>query len=640
MCGITGFLDLKNKTTQDQKQHIIDSMTDTLIHRGPDDRGTWIDNKSGIALGHRRLSIIDLSPHGHQPMHSHTGRYVLVFNGEIYNFLRLKKELEINGPLPLVGTSDTEIMLFAFERWGITESLKKFNGMFAFALWDREEQILYLGRDRMGEKPLYWGIQKDTLLFGSELKALMKFPGFSKEIDRDVLGLYLQHNCVPAPWSIFKDIFKLPQSSLLKITLRDGYCDKEMSEYWSIIDVAYDGVNNPFKGTEQEAVELLDEKLRESIEMRMISDVPLGAFLSGGIDSSVIVSIMQQLSSRPVKTFTIGFDEKGYNEAPYAKQIANYLGTDHTELYVTPKMAMEVIPLLPQIYDEPHADSSQIPTYLVSSLAKQHVTVALSGDGGDELFAGYNRHYLGPKIWNIIKHIPFPVRQKISQLMSKVPDLSNSKNLPMVFEKIRHKIIKSYQYFGSESPFEIYKNITFPLKNPDEIIIGWNNTFTYWQLEKLEMNCLNQIRLFDSKWYLSDDVLAKVDRASMKVSLETRVPLLDKNIIEFSWTLDDKLKIKNRKSKLILKEVLFKYIPENMMNRPKKGFAVPVDSWVKNELKEWVEELLTIDMIKAEGYFKPESVKKMWEDHKTGRINNIYQLWSLISFQSWKQTWI
>ncbi|MDD5473282.1 MAG: asparagine synthase (glutamine-hydrolyzing) [Candidatus Methanoperedens sp.] len=645
MCGITGFLGLNH-----QKVNLLETtvkhMADTLNHRGPDDSGVWVDAETGIALGHRRLSILDLSSTGHQPMHSASGCYVIVFNGEIYNFKILRNELEPLGH-KFCGHSDTEVMLAAISQWGLEVAVKRFNGMFAFALWDKQEQCLHLVRDRLGEKPLYYGWMGKTFLFGSELKALRAHPDFKENINRDALALYLRHNYVPSPYSIYKGIYKLPPGTILSLNRGNGISTPAPIPYWSAKEVAEYGVAKPFTGSVEEAIDQLDALLRETVKMRMEADVPLGAFLSGGVDSSLVVALMQTQSDIPVKTFSIGFNESEYNEANYAKAVAQHLGTDHTELYITPEQAMAVIPRLPTLYDEPFADSSQIPTFLVSQLARRYVTVSLSGDGGDELFAGYNRYVWGQNIYTKIGWMPKKLRHVVSTALTSLSpqawEAVFQKMKCILPEKIKQqnpgdKLHKLSEILVADSPEAVYLYLVSHWKNPSSLVLGayeppttisnpthWANLSDFTQ----------RMMYIDTVTYLPDDILVKVDRASMGVSLEARVPFLDHRVVEFVWRLPASMKIRNGQSKWLLRQVLYKYVPRELIERPKMGFGVPIDSWLRGPLREWAEVLLDEKRLREEGFFDPEPIKKKWSEHLSGKRNWQYYLWDVLMFQAW-----
>ncbi len=619
-------------------------MSTSLSHRGPEDEGVWVDPGTGIAFGHRRLSIIDLSPMGHQPMHSANGRYVITYNGEIYNFKALRQELEQLGET-FRGHSDTEIMLAAIARWGVEASLKKFNGMFAFGLWDREEQVLYLSRDRAGEKPLYYGWAGKTLLFGSELKALQQHPDFRGDIDRGAIAVYLRHNYIPAPHSIYKGIYKLPTGTFLAI--RGFGSDASPKPYWSAKVAAEDGISNPFRGTEEEAVNQLDALLHDAVTMRMEADVPLGAFLSGGIDSSLIVAIMQANSSRPVKTFTIGFDNREYNEAEAAKLVARHIGTEHTELYVTPEEAMAVIPRLPTLYDEPFADSSQIPTFLVSQLARRNVTVSLSGDGGDELFGGYTTYQWGRSVHQNIGWMPGPLKAGLAKTIkplskldwnalldgrqSVVPESLRSKDINKVLSKLSG-ILKVNEREA------LYWILLSYWMEPSSVVIGAKEPLTQLtdSTKWAHIDDIMHVMMYlDTIMYLPDDILVKVDRASMGVSLESRVPLLDHRVIEFAWKLPIDMKVNGTLGKVPLRNLLYRYVPKELVDRPKKGFGVPIHEWLRGPMRSWAEALLDESRLKSEGYFAEKPVRQKWNEHVSGRRNWQAQLWAVLMFQAW-----
>jgi asparagine synthase (glutamine-hydrolysing) len=644
MCGITGFLDTSRSKSSEQLTLIARRMSTSLRHRGPEDEGVWVDPNTGIAFGHRRLSIIDLSPMGHQPMHSASGRYVITFNGEIYNFKALRQELEQLGET-FRGHSDTEIMLAAIARWGVEASLQKFNGMFAFALWDREEQTLYLSRDRAGEKPLYYGWAGKTLLFGSELKALQQHPDFRGDIDRGAIAVYLRHNYIPAPHSIYKGIYKLPAGTVLAI--RGFGSDASPKPYWSAKVAAEDGIANPFRGTEEEAVNQLDALLNDAVTMRMEADVPLGAFLSGGIDSSLIVAIMQANSKRPVKTFTIGFDNREFNEAESAKLVAQHIGTEHTELYVTPEEAMAVIPRLPTLYDEPFADSSQIPTFLVSQLARRNVTVSLSGDAGDELFGGYTTYQWGRSVHQNVGWMPRPLKAGLAKTIkplskldwnalldgrqSVVPESLRSKDINKVLSKLTG-ILKVNEREA------LYWILLSYWMEPSSIVLGAKEPLTALtdktKWAKID-DIMHVMMYLDTIMYLPDDILVKVDRASMGVSLESRVPLLDHRIIEFAWKLPIEMKVKGTLGKVPLRNLLYRYVPKHLVDRPKQGFGVPIHEWLRGPMRSWAEDLLDESRLKNEGYFDATPVRQKWNEHVSGRRNWQAQLWAVLMFQAW-----
>lgn len=644
MCGLTGGWSRQRFMAL---QDALPRMTAAIAHRGPDDDGHWFDAEAGIALGHRRLAIVDLSPAGHQPMASASGRWVIAFNGEIYNHLDLRGELEAAGSAPpWRGHSDTETLLAAVEAWGVQRTLERSSGMFAFAIWDREERALWLARDRFGEKPLYYGWNRGVFLFGSELKALRAFPGFDAPVDRQALALYLRHNAVPAPFSIHQGICKLLPGHWLRLgtqDLEEGRLPEPIA-YWSAAEQAHAGRADPFAGSEAEAADELERLLRDAVGRQMMADVPLGAFLSGGIDSSVVVAMMQAQSARPVRTFSIGFNEAGYNEAEHAAAVARHLGTDHTELYVTSEDALAVIPRLPTMYDEPFADSSQIPTSLVAQLARQHVTVALSGDGGDELFGGYSRYFLASRLWSKISRLPVSIRALAARAISAVP--------VGAWNRIYHAgaIVLPAEQRWSLPGDKIHKGAAILAKREGEDL--YRDLITHWQPHSLMHgideparfgpprsrnmgNLINYMMLEDACHYMADDILVKVDRAAMACSLETRVPLLDHRVFEFAWRLPLHYKVRGGTGKHLLRQVLYRHVPRSLIDRPKMGFGVPIDSWLRGPLKEWAAELIDPVRLRNDGYFDPEPIARKWKEHQSGVRNWQYHLWDILMFQAW-----
>lgn len=661
MCGLVGLWSIRAGT---RCEEIIRNMTSIMTHRGPDDQGYWADIVTGLSLGHRRLSVLDLSPAGHQPMISPSGRYVFVFNGEIYNHLDIRKELEKSSKAPdWRGHSDTETLLAGFDAWGIEATLQRSVGMFALAVWDKAERTLTLARDRMGEKPLYYGWNRGVFIFASELKALRAYPDFDSQINRNAITLLLRHNYIPAPHSIYRGIFKLwPGTMLILQNGAHSVCPWDVDEppfgpfrgdgvslhpYWSLRDVAEQGQSQPFAGTECEAVAELEHVLTEAVQSQQISDVPLGAFLSGGVDSSTIVALMQAHATRPVKTFTIGFHEDDYNEAKYAKEVARHLGTEHTELYVTPDKAMAVIPRLPILYDEPFSDSSQIPNFLVSQLARQQVTVSLSGDAGDELFGGYNRYILTRAIWKKIGWIPIIGRQAVAnaitkispsrwdQLYALISDVIPKGKRPTRVGDNTHKLA---EILAVATPEAIYRNLVSHWKSPAEIVCTGHEPLTSLTNPMCNANITgleHRMMFLDAISYLPDDILTKVDRAAMGVSLETRVPFLDHRVVEFAWRLPLNLKIRDGQGKWLLRQLLYKYVPREMIERPKTGFGVPIDSWLRGPLREWAEELLNENRLKQEGFFNSGPIRTKWQEHLSGQRNWQYLLWDVLMFQAW-----
>jgi len=636
MCGITGFWNTEKSQTNDELTFIVTHMRDIMRHRGPDDSGEWVDEKSGIALGFRRLAILDLSPTGHQPMLSADERYVMIFNGEVYNYAELRSELDAAG-CEFRGTSDTEVMLAGILQWGLEKAVSRFNGMFAAALWDRREKKLHLIRDRVGVKPLYYGWCGKTLVFGSELKSLTAHPDFKPEIDRQALTLYLRYGYVPAPHSIYQGVKKLEPGTIMTFDEGTRQAEGDRIKYWSTRETVERGLQNPFLGNDQDAVSELDQLLRASIRDRMIADVPLGAFLSGGIDSSTIVAVMQTQSTRPVKTFTIGFQEAGYNEAEYAKEVAAHLKTDHTELYVSPRDAMDVIPQLAFMFDEPLGDSSQIPTYLVSKLARQSVTVSLSGDGGDELFGGYNRYFNSLNVWGLVGGIPLSVRKAAGVVFDRASKVE--------WHKITsHGRLSTRFYHLSEiakmrSADELYWRFSSNWEQPCQVVIdGYEPPAFHMSPENSNLlpEFAQRMMYLDFNTYLPDDILVKLDRASMATSLEGRVPFLDDHrVVEFAWRLPLHMKIRSGKGKWILRQVLYQYIPQKMVERPKMGFGVPIDSWLRGPLRDWAESLLDENRLRSEGYLNPEPIRKRWKEHLQKQKDWQYPLWYVLMFQDW-----
>jgi len=666
MCGLAGYFGIPHRQGAAET---IRAMSDAIAERGPDDAGMWNDDAAGLALGHRRLAVVDLSEAGHQPMCSHSGRWVIAFNGEIYNHLALRTTLELEGAAPAWrGHSDTETLLAGIEHWGVADTLRRCAGMFAMALWDRESRALSLARDRLGEKPLYYGWlgrgSGRALVFGSELKALRAYPGFDAAVCREALVQYLRFMYVPAPRTIYQGIFKLEPGCLLTVQgqppldappspLRPGdvYCSVSLRRWWSLAEVVEAGARNPVTD-ETEALRVLEQTLSEAVRLQSLADVPLGAFLSGGVDSSTIVALMQRQSSRAVRTFTIGFDEAGFDESPHALAVARHLGTEHHEMRVTAPMAREVIPKLPYIYDEPFADSSQIPTHLVCQAARQHVTVALSGDAGDELFGGYNRYFWGPRIWNKVAWLPMPARQVMGKLLTSLPTgawdamgkplglASGTDGVSRLGDKL-HKLGARMQTVRSMD--DLYRSLVSEWHDPASLVrraddnpllepaSGLNDLLPALGMGQAPLRMMYR----DAMTYLPDDILCKVDRAAMACSLETRVPFLDHRVVEVAWRLPLHMKLRGNVGKWALRQVLYKHVPRELIERPKAGFAIPVGQWLCGPLRDWAEDLLAERRLQEEGYFEPAPVRRAWSEHLTGQRDHTHRLWSVLMFQAW-----
>ena len=635
MCGLTGFWHAE--AGPDGLSRVATAMATRIAHRGPDDHGVWVDEAAGIALAHRRLSIVDLSAAGHQPMLSASGRFVLAYNGEVYNHLDLRRELHAAGTAPpWRGHSDTETLLACIEAWGVEVTLKRSVGMFAFALWDRHARTLVLARDRAGEKPLYYGWQGDVLLFGSELKALRAHPAFNAAVDRGALALLLRHNYIPAPYSIHQGIAKLPPGTWLE--LHAGQRDATPRAYWSLAEVAKRGMADPFTGSDAEAVDELVRLIGKAVAGQQVADVPLGALLSGGIDSSLVTALMQAQGSRPVRTFTIGFDETAYDEATHARAVAAHLGTAHTELRLSANDALGLIPQVPSMYDEPFADSSQLPTHLVMQLARQHVTVALSGDAGDEFFGGYNRYAFLPKAWHLFGHMPSILRKPVLGLMAAMP---GAVGRLAGAAQAAGKMAKLQKLFSARPRDldELYVATVGEWPHAEGMVVDGhippNLLDNRGAWPKLEDPVARMMAL-DGLTYLPDDILAKVDRASMAVSLETRAPFLDRDVMEFAWRLPMHMKLRDGKGKWILRQLLDRHVPRALIDRPKMGFGIPLDQWLRGPLRDWAGDLLAEDRLRREGYLRPEAITRTWQAHQRGEGNFGYRLWSLLMFQAWR----
>ncbi len=645
MCGIAGYLD--TRSSESDWTTNLTHMAGAIHHRGPDDGGIWFDAAAGIGLANRRLAVVDLSPLGRQPMTSTSGRFVITFNGEIYNHLDVQVALSrITNPPRFRGHSDTEVLLAAIEEWGLRATLDRIVGMFAMAIWDRQDRSLHLIRDRLGEKPLYYGWHHGRFVFASELKALHSHPEFQPEIDRDAIALYVRHRYIPAPYSIYQSISKLPPGTMLTITELDARSQRSPSPeaYWSARDVALAGVEQPFQGSEEEAADQLDQLLRDAVKRQMVADVPIGAMLSGGIDSSTIVSLMQAQSSSAVKTFTIGLRDSQYDEADHARDVAKHLQTDHTDLYVTSAEAREVIPRLSTIYDEPFADPSQIPTLIVSQLARQSVTVALSGDGGDELFGGYSRHFWVPEIWSRIGWMPRRLRRTAAGAITMFPETRWDRMFemadPILPSRLKQrtpgeKLHKLAPVLKAENPDAVYRGLISHW-NADSLVIGartGSSTNTY--LSSAFPGISQRMMYQDLMTFLPDDVLVKIDRASMAVSLEARAPFLDHHVVEFAWRLPIEMKIRHGSGKRLLRQVLARYVPPALTDRPKSGFGIPTGVWLRGTLRDWAEELLDEGRLRREGFFDPAPIRAKWLEHLSGRRNWEHLLWDVLMFEAW-----
>lgn len=647
MCGITGFLN-NGALRRDDARAVLQRMTDAVRHRGPDADGLWQSADGMVNLGHRRLSIIDLSPTGAQPMVSADGRFVLIFNGEIYNFPDLRAELEAAGR-HFRGTSDTEVLLQGIEQWGVNATLPRLNGMFAFALWDGRERRLWLARDRFGEKPLFYSWQNGLFFFGSELKALGQHPGFVREIDRSVLPAYLRFSYVPSPHCIFKNVSKLTPGHYLEVDLSGEA--RESRPYWQLRDMVETRKLDQRAPDDPSLIDDLDQLLTKAVGQRMLSDVPLGAFLSGGVDSSTIVALMQKQSSRPVKTFTIGFGETNYNEAAHAAEVARHLGTEHYEHYISSQDCVDVIARLPEIYDEPFADSSQIPTTLVSQFTRRQVTVALSGDAGDELFGGYNRYVWSQRIWPLLSALPTGLRgigRDMAHRLSPAqwdrifsvlnPILPGKFQVRSAGEKL-HKLANAV---GARDTDALYRSYVSQWQNPGQVVI--RDVETSFLLDDARvcpagLHYVEKMMYLDQITYLPSDILCKVDRATMSTSLEARVPFLDNDVARFAWSLPTSTKLHSGISKWPLRQLLKRYLPEKLFERPKTGFGIPVGEWLRGPLRDWAENMLSEQRLRSDGYFQTDIVRKQWQEHISGRRNLQHSLWSVLMFQAWVSRW-
>lgn len=649
MCGLTGFY---APTTSEPLRDTARHMAEALTHRGPDDAGVWTDEAQGLALAHRRLSVLELSSAGHQPMLSGDQRHVIVFNGEIYNHLKLRSQLEAAGHAPAWrGHSDTETLLACISAWGMQRTLASAIGMFAFALWDRQTRQLFLARDRLGEKPLYWGWQGQALLFGSELKALRRHPAFQGDVDRQALASFMRHGYISAPHSIYQGVHKLPAGHWLTLNLAQPGQARAATPapYWTVAQTVESGLANTLDGTPDDAVDALEQQLSLSVRRQMLSDVPLGAFLSGGIDSSVIVALMQANSMQPVRSFTIGFDDTRYNEAPHAAAIARHLGTDHTDMVLRPDDALAVIPGLPDIYDEPFADSSQIPTLLVSKLARAHVTVALSGDGGDELFGGYNTFRYAPRLWRRIQSVPKPLRGLAASLLAGVApthwdtllDALRRASAGRLASGINSdKLHKLSTLLSSPNQRDFYRRLSSHWVEPGMLVrdaVEASTPLTAPGALPRSDSFEHDMMAASTAMYMPDDILVKVDRAAMAHSLEVRVPMLDHHVVELAWRMPLAWKINGGQGKWPLRQLLYRHVPQALMERPKKGFSIPLADWLREPLREWAQALIDPARLAREGYLNAGSIQHAWQQHQAGHQDHSQRLWCVLSFQAWLQ---
>lgn len=644
MCGLTGFIEGASFSADEDPSNILKEMTDSMVHRGPDSEGHWIDEDNKIAIGHRRLSILDLSDAGQQPMLSDDNRYVIAFNGEIYNHLEIRSEIESKfSETYWNGHSDTETLLKSIEVFGWEGTLKKLIGMFAIVLWDIKEKALYLARDRFGEKPLYYGWQGDTFLFGSELKPLTLHPSFGKKLNKGAIGLLLKHGYIPAPHSIWNNIFKLPAAHYLIVTEESP--NLRPICYWSLKDLIENVDSKKLDVSDDSAVENLENLLTESVKRQMISDVPLGALLSGGVDSSLVAALMQDISDTPIKTFSIGFEDPKFDESKHAEAVANHLGTDHTTLIMQPDDLLDLVPEIAKIYDEPFADSSQLPTTIVSRLAKQHVTVALSGDAGDETFGGYSRYYLIQKLWNNLDKLPHPLLNKLSTLLTTLTPEQSNLLLGWLFSRVNQTSLPDKLYkLGErlenvESLESLYLAYVSEINNPTQLVKGLNSLPQYLLGSINEWPDLNnpieRLMALDTLTYLTDDILVKVDRAAMAASLELRAPFLDHNLVEYAWQLPFEFKYRDGQTKWILRQILYKHVPKELIERPKQGFGVPLNDWLRGPLKNWAEDLLSVQFLEEQNIFNVPEIRALWGYHLSGSRHYGARLWSILMFQAW-----
>ena len=641
MCGIVGFIE-GSEVRRSDRDAVARAMIASLQHRGPDDDGVWADDQAGVVFGHRRLSIVDLSAAGHQPMVSHDGRYVLTYNGEVYGYAALRAELQARG-VRFTGHSDTEVLLESIAAFGVEATIPRLIGMFALAVWDRKDRTLKLVRDRLGIKPLYWGKFGNLFLFGSELKALRAHPGWTPRIDRGAIALYLRHSYIPAPRTIYEGVHKLEPGKILTLP---WHGEPSVAAYWDAREVALQGMAKPLQASDSELADQLETLVIDAVRVRMITDVPFGALLSGGVDSSTVVALMQAANVGRVKTFTVGFDQTGYDESSHAEKIAKHLGTEHHTLSVSPRQALDVIPRLPDMYDEPFADSSQIPTFLISAMTRQHVTVALSGDGGDELFAGYNRYQAADRYANGIGGWPRPLRQTLGTALTALspeqwdrmaPYLPSRLRVPQLGDKL-YKFANLMQARGAD---DAYRSIISHW-NPVEIMPGTAEPRAIWSQKSVNddfPNLVERMQFIDLVSYLPDDILTKVDRASMAIGLEARVPLLDHRLVEFAWALPRRAKLRDGTTKWLLRQVLYRHVPPTLVERPKMGFAIPLAEWLRGPLRDWAETLLGEQRLREAGLVDSGRVRTLWQEHIDGRRNHQHLLWDILMLEAWRERW-
>jgi asparagine synthase (glutamine-hydrolysing) len=650
MCGFAGAFE--PGVPDDAWRSRLSAMAGALVHRGPDDEGLWWDAGTGIGLAFRRLAILDLSAEGHQPMTSASGRYVIAFNGEVFNFAALREELDREGFRNWRGHSDTEVMLAAVETWGLVPAVSRFVGMFAFALWDRADRRLHLVRDRLGIKPLSWGRCGNVLLFGSEMTALRRHPAFDAPLDRNAIASFLRFNFVPSPGSAFAGFRKLEPGTIRTFDLAAGAVRGEgaLERYWSFRDVVERGIERPFDGTDGEALDELERRLQESVRLRMIADVPLGAFLSGGVDSSLVVALMRRAGTGPVKTFTIGFEEPDYDESGFAREVARRLGTEHTEQILGASETLAAVPRVAALFDEPFSDSSQIPTLLVSELARRHVTVSLSGDGGDESFAGYKRYALAADLERSLGRVPYPLRRVLAGALCAVPVGPANRRLGFLDPWLRRygsggaagdKIRKLAELLALPDGRAVYLDLLSHWKRPESVVPGARELTRLADtigLPDAIGDAVERGMADDTLAYLPDDILVKVDRTSMSVGLEARVPLLDHRVVEFAWRLPRRAKVRDGRGKWALRELLYRHLPRELVDRPKMGFGLPIDHWLRGPLRPWAEDLLSEERLRREGLLDPAPVREKWTEHLSGRRNWHYYLWDVLMLESWRDS--